>query len=169
MKISASAEKVWEVFAHQFDEGHRWMAAVPKSYSNDGGKLFDGAKSTGRIVEMNADGTGMKASERFVEYDESAKTCVVKVDLLDAPMLFPIKYNSLSFSVVHDDDNNCTVQWIYGAKIKPLAYLMWPLLRMGMFKAWKELSEEFKCYLETGEPHPRKVAAIEKAKAVVNA
>ena len=41
---------------------------------------------------------------------------------------------------------------------------MWPMLRMGMFKAWKELSEEFKHYVETGKPHPRKTKAIEKAK-----
>lgn len=169
MNITAAADKVWEVFAHKFDQGDQWMAAVPRSYSNDGGKLFHGAKSTGRICEMKSDGTGMKASERFIAYDESGKTCTVKVDLLNAPGLFPLKYNSLEFSVIQDSDGGSTVQWIFGAKIKPWAYLMWPVLRMGMFKAWKELTEEFKYYVETGKPHPRKVTAMEKAKAVINA
>ena len=168
MRMTATADKIWEVFAHQFDQGDRWMAAVPRSYSNDGGKLFNGAKSTGRICEMNPDGTGMKAAERFIAYDESAKTCTVRVEFLNVSGAFPIKYNSLDFSVVQDNDGSSTVKWIFGAKIKPWAYLMWPMLRMGMFRAWKELSEEFKHYVETGKPHPRKTTAMEKAKVDIN-
>jgi len=29
--IQASADSVWEVFAHQFDSAGNWMASVPKS------------------------------------------------------------------------------------------------------------------------------------------
>ncbi len=168
IKITATADEVWEVFAHQFNHADRWMASVPRSYANEGGKLFDGAQSTGRICEMKPDGTGVKASERFISYDELAKTCTVKVEFLNARGSFPLDYNSLDFSVVEDPDGDSTVKWVFGAKIKPWAYLMWPMLRMGMFKAWKELSEEFKHYVETGKPHARKVTAIEKAKAVTN-
>ena len=52
-----------------------------------------------------------------------------------------------------------------GATLKPWAYVMWPVLRMGMFTAWNQLCEEFQHYVETGTPHPRKVAAIEKARS----
>lgn len=169
MKTKATADEVWQLFAHQFDYADHWMAAAPKSYSNGEGKLFDGAKSSGRIIEMKPDGSGMKASERFIAYDEAAKTCIVRVDILNVSAAFPIKYNSLDFSVVQDSDGGSTIRWIYGAKIKPWAYVMWPMLRMGMFKAWKELSEEFKHYVETGKPHPRKIEAIEKAKVALGA
>ena len=96
-------------------------------------------------------------------YDEATKTCSVRVDLIDAPRLFPIDHNSLHFSVVDDPDGGSTATWVFGAALKPWGYLMWPMLRMGMFKAWNELCEEFQHYVETGTPHPRKAAAREKA------
>jgi len=162
-KIDATADDAWALFAHRFEQADHWMASVPRSYGQPSGERFEGAPSAGRICEMRTDGTGMKASERFVAYDEAAKTCTVRVDLIDAPRLFPIDHNSLDFSVVDDPDGGSTATWVFGAAIKPWAYVMWPMLRMGMFTAWRQLCEEFQHYVETGTPHPRKIAAVQKA------
>lgn len=164
-KIEATADAVWALFAHRFEEADQWMAAAPRSYGQERGERFEGAKSAGRIIEMKPDGTGMKASERFVAYDEAARTCTVRVDLIDAPRLFPIDHNSLDFSVIDDADGGSTATWVFGATLKPWGYLMWPMLRMGMFTAWNQLCEEFLHYVQTGTPHPRKVAALEKARS----
>lgn len=162
-KIDATADDVWTLFAHRFEEADQWMASVSRSYGHDSGETFEGSTSAGRIIEMQPDGKGMKASERFVAYNEAAKTCSVRVDLIDAPRVFPIDHNSLDFRVVDDPDGGSTATWVFGAAIKRWGYVMWPMLRMGMFKAWNQLCEEFQHYVETGAPHPRKVAAIEKA------
>lgn len=164
-KIDASADDVWALFAHRFEDADQWMASVPRSYGHDSGERFEGATTAGRIIEMQPDGKGMKASERFVAYDEAAKTCSVRVDLIDAPRLFPIDHNSLDFSVADDPDGGSTATWVFGATLKRWGYVMWPMLRIGLFRAWNQLCEEFQHYLETGTPHPRKVAAIEKAGA----
>lgn len=83
MKTKATANEVWKLFAHEFDHADQWMAAAPKSYSNGEGKLFDGAKSTGRIIEMKPDGSGMKASECFIEYDETGKPHPRKTEAME--------------------------------------------------------------------------------------
>ncbi len=165
MKTNASADHVWHVFAHRFNHGDEWMASVPRSYGKHSGASFEGARTTGRICELRPDGKGMKAWEHFVAYDEAAKTCSVRVDLVDAPPVFPVDHNSLNFSVVDDPDGGSTATLVFGAKIKPWAFLTWPMLWMGMRVAWTRLSEELQHYVETGTPHPRKIAATKKAAA----
>lgn len=162
-KINATAGEVWDVFAHGFNDVDEWMSSVPRSYGKENGELLEGASSAGRISELQPDGTGVKAWERFVAYDEATKTCTVLVEFVDAPLLFPVDHNSLDFSVVDDPDGGSTATLAFRAKIKPWAYLMWPLLWRAMTVGWSQLCEELTHYVETGTPHPRKVTAIEKA------
>ena len=168
-KIDATAEAVWAVFAHGFDDADAWLSSVPRSYGDENAPGLEGAPSAGRICELQADGTGMKASERFVAYDEAAKTCSVRVEFVDPPPGFPVHHASLDFSVVDDPDRGSTATWAFGAKLKPWGYLMWPLLWKGFSGGWNEMCEELKHYVETGTPHPRKVAAIKKASAAASA
>lgn len=162
-KISASADDVWKVFAHRFDEADQWISSVARSYGTNRGEQFEGATTTGRICEFKPDGNGMKVFERFVAYDEAAKTSRVRVDFIDPPRMLPMQSLSLDFSVSDDADGGSTAVWGFGAEIKPLAKIMTPVLKRGMTKAWNELAEELACYVETGAPHPRKLAAVEKA------
>ena len=78
-------------------------------------------------------------------------------------------HNWLRFSVVADPVGRSTATFEFGAKIKPWGYALWPVLRKGMTGAWNQMCEEFKHYVETGTPHPRKVAAIESVSAAVHA
>lgn len=164
-KINASANEVWRVFAHQFDEADQWISSVARSYGTDGGQKFAGATTTGRICEFKPDGSGMKVFERFVTYDEAAKTGRVHVDFIDPRRMLPMQSLSLDFTV-SDDDGGSTAVWGFGAAIKPFAKFMTPVLRIGITKAWRELAEELAYYVETGSPHPRKLAAIEKAQSL---
>ena len=165
-KINASANDVWTVFAHKFDEADQWISSVARSFGTDRGKQFEGATTTGRICEFKPDGNGMKVFERFVAYDEAAKTGRVRVDFIDPPRMLPMQSLSLDFSVFDDADGGSTAVWGFGAAIKPLAKIMTPVLKIGMKKAWSELAEELAYYVETGSPHPRKLAAIEKAQSL---
>lgn len=162
-KINASADEVWKVFAHQFDEADQWISSVTRSYGTDRGEQFEGATTTGRVCEFKPDGSGMKVFERFVAYDEAAKTGRVRVDFIGPPRMLPMQSLSLDFSVSDDADGGSTAVWGFGAAIKPLAKIMTPVLKMGMKKAWSELAEELAYYVENGSPHPRKLAANGKA------
>ena len=166
-KIDASADDVWAVFAHRFDEVDKWLSSAPRSYAQESQQALEGAPSAGRIVELKPDGRGMKAAERFIAYNESTKTCKVRVEFIDAPGAFPVQHASLEFSVAVDTGGGSTARWLFGAKLRPWGYVMWPLLWKGFSTGWRQMCEEFKHYVETGTPHPRKVAAMDKTRSEV--
>ena len=166
-KIDAPADKVWAVFAHDFDNAYKWMASVPHSYAKANGEEFDGAKSAGRVCEL--DQGGIKASEKFLAYDEEAKTATVRIDFLDTPMVFPVKHNTLECSIVETEDGNSEMTWAFRSRIKPLAYLIWPLLRLGFGSFVGQIMEELVFYVENGTPHPRKLKANKKSELSASA
>ncbi len=98
--INATPQEVWTVFAHGFDDAYKWMASVPRSYAKTNGELFEGARSAGRVCELKREPTGLKATEKFTAYNEATKTCTIRIDFLDAPFLFPVHHNAVTFSVV---------------------------------------------------------------------
>ncbi|MFT7648422.1 MAG: hypothetical protein ACI8Y4_003174 [Candidatus Poriferisodalaceae bacterium] len=165
MKVQASAEQVWTVFAHDFDHAYKWMASVPNSYGKENGAQFDNASTAGRVCELQPDPSGLKASEQFLAYDESAKRCTIRIDFVDTPRVFPVRYNSVEFSVVDDAEGGSTTTWDFSSKIKPWAFPMWPLIRLGAPRFITQIGEELAHYVETGTPHPRKIAAIDKAES----
>jgi len=160
--VQATAQDVWKTFAHDFDNAHVWMASVPHSYGKDNGEAFDRAQTCGRVCELTPNSGGMKASERFLAYDEDSKTCTVRIDFVDTPLFFPVHHNTLDFSIVDTADGQSEMTWVFRSKIKPLAYLIWPLLRVGFGVFVGQIMEELTYYVERGTPHPRKVKAEKK-------
>lgn len=160
--VNASADKVWGIFAHGFNDAHKWMASVPHSYAQKNGASFDGAHSDGRVCELSSDQKGMKASEKFLAYDENNKTATVQIDFVNTPFFFPVKFNTLDFSIRNIGDSQSEMMWKFSSNIKPLGLLLWPLLRMGFGKFIGDIMEELQFYVENGSPHPRKVKAMEK-------
>ncbi len=167
--VAASAEKVWKIFAHDFDGAYKWMASVPHSYGKAVGEQFDQAHSAGRVCELNSDPKGLKASEQFLEYNEADKTCTVRIDFVNPPVVFPVRHNTLRFSVVETAENKSQMTWAFQSKIKPWAFLMWPLLRIGFGVFVGQIIEELVFYVENGTPHPRKLKALEKTKELTGA
>ena len=98
LKVKSSTDKVWEIFAHGFNDVHKWMASVPHSYAQTNGESFDGAHSDGRVCELSPDQNGMKASEKFLAYNEDNKTATVQIDFVNTPFFFPVKFNILNFT-----------------------------------------------------------------------
>jgi len=58
-EVNASAEMVWGVFAHGFNDANLWMASVPHSYAKSNGKSFEGAHSDGRVCELSSDSNAL--------------------------------------------------------------------------------------------------------------
>ena len=131
-KVNASADKVWEIFAHGFNDAHLWMAAVPHSYAKANGESFDGAQSDGRVCELSSKQNGIKASEKFLAYNEENKTATVQVDFLNTPFLFPVKFNTLAFSIRETGDNQSEMSWEFKAHIKPLGLIFMASSQIGL-------------------------------------
>ncbi len=162
MKVEASADEVWKVFAHGFNDAYKWMASVPNSYAQSNGQLFEGAHSDGRVCELTTKPKGIKASEQFLAYNEEDKTATVKIDFVDTPAVFPVRFNTLDFSIRDVGENQSEMTWKFQSHIKLLAIFTWPALRKGFSTFVGEIMEELKYYVENGTPHPRKVKKMKK-------
>jgi len=160
--VNADADKVWGVFAHGFNDAYKWMASVNHSFAKNNGESFEGCQSDGRVCELSPDGKGIKASEQFLAYSEENKTATIRIDFLDAPSFFPVKFNTLEFSLKEIDGGKSEMTWKFCSNIKLLGFVLWPLLRLGFGKFIEDIMEELKFYVETGNPHPRKIKAMKK-------
>jgi len=160
--VNADADKVWGVFAHGFNDAYKWMASVNHSFAKNNGESFEGCQSDGRVCELSPDGKGIKASEQFLAYSEENKTATIRIDFLDAPSFFPVKFNTLEFSLKEIDGGKSEMTWKFCSNIKLLGFILWPLLRLGFGKFIEDIMEELKFYVETGTPHPRKIKAMKK-------
>ena len=159
--VNASAAKVWEVFAHGFNDAHKWMASVPHSYAQTNGESFEGAHSQGRVCELNPNQKGIKASEKFLAYNEENMTATVQIDFVNTPFFFPVKFNTVEFSLLKMGEDQSKMTWKFRSNIKPLGFILWPLLRLGFGKFIQDIMEELQFYVENGVPHPRKIKAME--------
>lgn len=166
--IESSADKVWKVFAHDFDNAREWMSSVPSSYGKKLGEKFGGAMSSGRVCELDGNPDGIKASGSFLNYDEENKSCTINIDLLNTPALVPIHGNVLNFSVKDSGANQSEVTWEVTPKLKPLARLFSPLIKIGLGLLMDQITGELKYFVENGMPHPRKLKAISKIKLASN-
>lgn len=52
--------------------------------------------------------------------------------------------------------------WKFRSDIKPLGFILWPLLRIAFGKFIGDIMEELKFYVENDAPHPRKIKAMKK-------
>jgi hypothetical protein len=167
--INKSADHVWKVFAHDFNNAGKWMSAVPHSYEEQIGQQFESCHSKGRICELDGRPDGLKAVESFLAYDEVNKTCTVDIELENGPALIPINGNVVDFILKEINEDCCEITWVISPKLKDFAYLIYPLVKFGVGVFVQQIIEELKYFAETGEPHPRKIKALKKQQAIQNA
>jgi len=166
--VHASAEKVWNTFARDFDNAYVWMASVPHSFAQANGSQFEGAQSCGRVCELDG-ANGVRASEKFLAYDEDNKTCTIRIDFVDTFIGFPLDHNMLAFSIVDTGDNESEMTWAFRSQLKPWAYLLWPFIRIVLGVFVGQIMAELQYFVENGTPHPRKIKAMKGAKRVAGA
>ena len=138
------------------------MAAVNHSFAKSNGESFKGCQSDGGVCELSSNGKGIKASEQFLAYNEENKTATIRIDFLNTPAIFPVKFNTVDFSLRNIDGGKSEITWKFRSNIKPLGYIIWPLLRIGFGKFMEDIMGELKFYVEHGKPHPRKIKVMEK-------
>jgi hypothetical protein len=166
--IDAAGDKIWDVFAHDFDNAYKWMAGVPNSVGKDNGKQFEGASSTGRVCDLNHKPRGPKATESFLAYNEEEKSCTVLIEFLNTPIGFPLVQNVADFSLSERGENKSVVTFTVTSTLRPIGFILYPILKLGFRTFVKQIMQELKFYVENETPHPRKVKAINKRKSATN-
>ena len=155
--VEASAEDVWHIVAHRFDEIGVWATAIPASSANADTPRLEDAPMGGRVCETTLAGVP-DVFETFTYYDE-------------ANMKYGYEATDGLPFFVKTAENNWHVQPIGPNKtiIKTWAVLTFNTflgLLFGPFFKWQinriggQTMAELKYYIEQGVPHPRKVKAM---------
>lgn len=162
--IQKPVEAVWKVLAEDFDRADVWMSAVPRSYaaSLEGGA--DDAPVAARVCELTDRGKdGLFAEEVITNYSDATHEFTMVIEAQNGAI--PIVRNNATVSVRPAGEGSSEVVFIAEPELKPVGYLLYPVLRAGLGSAFARLLDELKVFVETGVPHPRKQAKLAAAAA----
>lgn len=154
--INTTADKVWQVVAHEFDQASVWMAQVPNSYRSHGAISAKDAPMEGRVCELSDKPGGPVAEEYITGYSEERKWLRMKVIPKNAKI--PVIENVVDIHVNELSNGKTEVIWASDLQLKTVGKMLSPVLKLGINKSFNELLEELKYYVENGKPHPRKLA-----------
>lgn len=164
-RIEKPAKDVWQVVGTDFDKAHLWMALVPNSHAKDDGTKVEEAPVCGRVCEFTNESNGFYADELITDYSDAKMQMTIEVTPRNSPKPLPLIKNIVTISIKELDKNSSEITWDSNPQIKAWGYFIYPLFKMGLSKAFKEVLEELKHFVETGQPHPRKVKKMKLAVA----
>ena len=155
--INAPVDKVWKVLAWDFEKVHEWASDVSSSGVAQVPSQTDKADMPGRILETSF-GT---CYEIFESYDEIGHTFTYKAEFENAVPGVTSARNTWHVETISDTQTRFSMTNQTEFNVFPGLFLRIPL-RFQLPRILKMNLEEAKHYIETGKPHPRKVAAMQK-------
>ncbi|NRA87962.1 MAG: SRPBCC family protein [Rhizobiales bacterium] len=168
MIVDKSAALTWALIGDDFVDVAKWMAAIPKSEPILTGTPLKGAPAVGRNSYLIAKFNGMYQQETITQYNDSMKTVTINAILKKTPKIMPLKGYESTVTVEHVSDTSCRVTWDATAHLNTLGYII-PGLKKSLNAGFIRNLEEIKHYMETGEPHPRKVEKVKSELAYASA
>lgn len=162
--VKATAADTWKLIADDFVAVDRWMAAIPTSEAISGPAL-PGAPVKGRNSYLVKKFAPMYQEEIITGFSPETMTLDVEVTLRNTPPIMPLKGYHATVIVEPIDEESCTVTWIGTARANWFALPMTGLLTRQLDAGFIRNLEEIKHFLETGRPHPPKIAKTESETA----
>ncbi len=156
--IKKSAEDVWAVLGEDFVNISKWVSSVNHSVELKG-KPATEAPVCGRVCELGSGTKPATIDEKIISFNRQNRSFALEVTPQAASKM-PIIKSISKFGVKQIDDSSCEVACTANITLKPIAYLLLPLLKIGFGKNFGNLLEELQFYLENGTVHPRKVKAL---------
>ncbi len=152
--VNKSIEKAWDVLGNQFGEAYQWASGL--NHSNAYGKpQLEGATCNNR----SCDTTQGKIEEVIRTFDP--KNHMLEYEVIDGfPFFVDTGINKWKLTA---NGNTTKVNIDFNLKTKGLmGFIMNPMMKMQMNKLIGFVLEDFKHYVETGQPSPRKAKELAK-------
>ncbi len=157
--IAASANDVWHVVAHRFDEIGVWATAIPESSINTEAPPPEGAEIGGRVCTTTLAGIP-DVYETFTYYDEAGMKFGYEAT---AGLPFFVKSAENNWHVQSVGPNKSVVKTWAVVTFKKFPGLFFaPFFKWQISRIGGRTMAELKYYIEQGKPHPRKVKALGK-------
>ena len=161
--INAPVDKVWKVVAHDFHKADEWVSTINHSRVRPEAGPAPGLaplETAGRACDTTLGGF----KETIVHYDEQHHRFGYQAE--GEKMPFFVKKMVNNWTVKPRGPHRSLVDMKLDIELMPvIGTLMQPMMKLQLSKVLREATEELKHFVETGEPHPRKVAAMKKLQA----
>lgn len=153
--INAPLDQVWQVTAGDFENIHRWDANVKTARQK--GVAHNGAPVGGRVCGLY---NGSDIVESIVEYDENRHRFVYAITE-GLPGFIESGQNTWTHQVVNPNKTRVTMKTAMNVK-GFLGTIMQGPMKSQIGKLLGNVQEELKHFVETGQPHPRKLKKLQK-------
>ncbi|MDP2385710.1 MAG: SRPBCC family protein [Bacteroidota bacterium] len=157
ISVNKSIESAWKVLGPGFADAHIW--ASPVNHSAGSGSSFNGATCS----ERGCDIAGMgKTKEKLIRYSESDHLLSYTVP---EGMPSMVKYATNTWQLTSLSADKTKLTMVMDITLGGfMGMLMKPMMKMMMGKMGNTLVEDFKCFVETGNPSVAKLKALKKNK-----
>ena len=158
IKINKPINQVWKVWAEDFDRAGIWMAQVDHTIQKVNGTKIEEAPMIGRVCNFTPNPNGAKAIEDIIFYDPNNHKMNLRVVAENVPI--PLKQNIFKTSLKELSDNQTEIEVEANIELKWKGYFLYPIIKKGFNKSYRELLEELKYFIEKDKVHPRKQKKI---------
>ncbi|MFT5778745.1 MAG: hypothetical protein ACI837_001701 [Crocinitomicaceae bacterium] len=149
--IAKPIEDVWEVLANQFGEVDKWASLIRHSEVSGVAKLPGVDYSIRKTKTTSGD-----TSQELTAFNPEQHLIAYKA-LTGLPGI--VKTINAKWDLTVKDANTTELVLDFVAEMKGIGHIIAPIAKKKLGKVGDVLLEDFKFYIETGKPHPRKVAA----------
>jgi len=156
--VNKSIQEAWDVLGNQFGEAYQWASGLNHSHAY-GEPQLEGAACNNRSCDT-AQGQIEEVIRTF-----DPKNYVLEYEVIDGfPFFVDTGINKWQLTA---NGNTTTVNIDFNLKTKGLmGIIMQPMMKMQMNKLIGFVLEDFKHYVETGQPSPRKAKELAKKLAM---
>jgi hypothetical protein len=147
-RIEKPVDVVWHLLAEDFSSIHKWSNQVASAQPLVEGNPVEGCDHEGRICTFNAGPEGFHAKERITRFDAENHRLEFVVEPIGASAALPLKKNNVVFDLRALDANTTEFVWTATPELKAHGYALYPLLKVGLLKSFKDLAGEFKVWAE---------------------
>lgn len=155
LTINKNITEVWEILGPQFSDAYKWGSVI--NHSQGSGGDFNGSSCSERGCDISGMG---KIREVIKQYSETEHLLSYQV-IEGMPSM--VKYAQNTWRLIPIDSNKTKLKMSMELKVGGIiGKIMKPMMRMQMGKMATNTADDFKYYVETGKPHPRKVKAMKK-------
>lgn len=166
--INASADHAWKIIGEDFVAVDRWMAANPTADTIPGPAL-PGAPAKGRNSYLIKKFQPLYQEEVITAFSDAKRSISTNVTLRNGPKLLPMQGYTATLTVTELSEGKCQLTYTGQAVpkwfSKPMKNMFTKNLHPGFLRGLEELGH----FIETGEPHPRKIEKINSEAALAAA
>jgi len=149
IEINRNIEDVWKVLGHDFVHPHKWASSV---YHSEG----HGKSTTSIECDERSCQTAIgNINEKLNHFSDSAYSLSVSIT---EGLPKPMKSGGSAWKLTKLSDEKTLLTFKGDFQFKNWAVMLQPFVEKNFNKMGEELTEDFKYYVETGKPHPRKLA-----------